>query len=274
VELDFIKLSPAKNTTVLITNYVPPSKYCKVASQVLSYTYLCAEQLGFITEPQHKSGSIIRLEMSGGEFCGNAVLALAAYVRYAGILEEDNFTIESSGVNSLLRCQIINKRNNCYRVKASMPLDFNYRLYKFDVLKGVLIEFKGITHFLFENRGQLEGNKIKKLIKTLSCELKVAAMGFIPYKMEKDSFQIEPCIYVSETDSLIFENSCGSGTLALGLFLAMRKKESVVYNIKQPGGIIKVQIKGRYERGDFKVQDAFIENEVQITCSGKVLVDI
>lgn len=82
--VDFIKVSPSQNTTVMITSYCPSSDYTKLAEKIMSYEYLQAEQVGFIVPPKN-SCSKIGLDMAGGEFCGNAALSAAAYVWEKGI---------------------------------------------------------------------------------------------------------------------------------------------------------------------------------------------
>ncbi len=79
MELDFIKMNPCGNTTVLIRTSLPRARYGSIAAQIMQSTCLCAEQVGFI-EPPQQEGALARLHMMGGEFCGNASRSFAAWL--------------------------------------------------------------------------------------------------------------------------------------------------------------------------------------------------
>lgn len=103
MNIDFVKASPSKNMTILVTNYVPPTNYSRVAHTLMDYEYVNAEQVGFIEAPQNKD-ALLKLTMSGGELCGNAVLSAAAYCHYKGLTNENNFLLETTGVAEPLEC--------------------------------------------------------------------------------------------------------------------------------------------------------------------------
>ncbi|MGE7056828.1 diaminopimelate epimerase, partial [Paenibacillus glucanolyticus] len=78
-KIDFVKCNPTQNMTVLIKSKLPPDDYKVIAAKIMSYDNVYAEQVGFI-EPFRKENADARLHMAGGEFCGNACMALAAYL--------------------------------------------------------------------------------------------------------------------------------------------------------------------------------------------------
>ncbi|MEG0804000.1 MAG: hypothetical protein RSF90_03485, partial [Pygmaiobacter sp.] len=50
-------------------------------------------------------------------------------------------------------------------------------------------------------------------------------------------------VYVVNTDSLIWESSCGSGSMACAAFLALREKDGIhCYSFAQPGGTIDAEV--------------------------------
>jgi diaminopimelate epimerase len=52
-----------------------------------------------------------------------------------------------------------------------------------------------------------------------------------------------PAVYVRATDTLVFESSCGSGSAALGLYLAWNlSRGEMTLALRQPGGIIEVRV--------------------------------
>ena len=62
-------LDPAGNVTAIVCSDVPAAERARVAAQILRLPELGIEQVAFLTAP--RSGGEIRLEMMGGEFCGN-----------------------------------------------------------------------------------------------------------------------------------------------------------------------------------------------------------
>lgn len=240
----------------------------------MEYSHLNAEQVGFIIEAKSDK-AVFRLEMAGGEFCGNGVLAAAALAKYLNFNNQESFYLESSGVDKLLKCQLKNKERNKYLMQSTMPVDYEYQKWQGKVdnltVEGDLIKLKGISHLLINNYN-LEAEKIKKLIKKLAADLKADAVGIIPYQNDAQSTRIKPCVYVPDAGTLVFERGCGSGTLALGIYLAQKQKKSINLSVEQPGGIININIKLNKQKSDFVIESALLENEVEITCEGQVLI--
>ena len=70
-------LDPAGNVTAIVCSDVPAAERARVAAQILRLPELGIEQVAFLTAP--RSGGEIRLEMMGGEFCGNALRCAGFY---------------------------------------------------------------------------------------------------------------------------------------------------------------------------------------------------
>ena len=94
MELDFIKLSPLGNTTVFLRGEAAQEARAALLAEAMDYDHLAAEQAGFLVAP-HAEEALFRIEMSGGEFCGNATLSAAALAAADGA--EDPFLVECSG---------------------------------------------------------------------------------------------------------------------------------------------------------------------------------
>ena len=65
--------------TLLITSPVDRKDHAECASQLMKYESVHAEQTGFVEKPRNEK-AVARLQMAGGEFCGNAAMALAALI--------------------------------------------------------------------------------------------------------------------------------------------------------------------------------------------------
>ena len=67
MELQFVKVSPNENMTLLIESPVPRSQHLAVAKALIAYGSVYAEQAGYIEEPENKA-ACARLQMMAGEF--------------------------------------------------------------------------------------------------------------------------------------------------------------------------------------------------------------
>ena len=83
MELDFIKLSPLGNTTVFLRGKAAQEARAALLAEAMDYDHLAAEQAGVLVAP-HAEEALLRIEMSGGEFCGNATLSAAALAAAEG----------------------------------------------------------------------------------------------------------------------------------------------------------------------------------------------
>ena len=66
-EIEFIKFNPTQNMTVLVKTSHPAEEYQHIASSIMSYDHVYAEQVGFIV-PSLQRGAAARLQMAGGSF--------------------------------------------------------------------------------------------------------------------------------------------------------------------------------------------------------------
>jgi diaminopimelate epimerase len=262
--LYFIKTSPAQNTTVLITSFCSKSHYIKIAETTMKYEFLHAEQVGFIVPPSKKA-SVLGMEMAGGEFCGNATLSAAAYAVYKGLAEEEVFSIDVSGAAEPIRCKVRKLDDYCYNASCVMPPAKRIQELKLNLgnktIIGKVIELDGISHFVFpEHEGFMEYLDVATALKQ---SVDADAIGVIPFKTIKDdTYSIRPFVHVKKVNTNVFERGCGSGSLALGMYLdkvfGMSKRIEVV----QPGGIIGVEMGSEYS----------ISTDVVFTCEGIIMV--
>ena len=70
MKLRIIMADPAGNRTAIVRTPVPADQRAQIAAKILQINDLRAEQVGF--ETSALMGGTGRLEMMGGEFCGNA----------------------------------------------------------------------------------------------------------------------------------------------------------------------------------------------------------
>ncbi len=185
-----------------------------VASDILTHT----EQVGFVTE-----GSSPTLTMMGGELCVNALLALASCSSVPrGIIHTTSSTTPISYI----------QQESQTMIELTLPYS----------KQNSLVLFEGIGYICTQNTVVPSKDELHEL--TVVHE--VPAFGFVSYD---DHSRIKPVVYVVQTESLIHETACGSGSVAVFLTTGITE-------IMQPTGeYIRVLNKG----GAFLIEAAVRE---------------
>lgn len=281
MKLNFVKVNPVGNMTIFVMDHVYSSHHMLVANRLMDYSNIHGEQVGFIENPRTLKGkalNTLRLQMMGGEFCGNATRSLAAlmvHLKSNSVSEKDNIfnvSLEVSGSKELIHCQVraLNKENSYYS-KVDMPLpervsDTIWSIGK-KMVKMIRVDFPGITHFIVE-ADEVEDkedffNEIKKGMLKEKCN----AFGIMFY--DSHTCFLNPLVYVKATDSKCWEKSCASGTSALGIALSKNRNSSISEKIKQPGGELEVEVVLN-EGNIFKLS---LDGKVEIIAEGIVYIN-
>lgn len=274
-ELDFIKFNPTQNMTILIKTNYPIENYKHIASKIMSYDSVYAEQVGFIQKPINNEAAAY-LQMAGGEFCGNACMALAALIASEKGLKQNNLTeivLGVSGTDKLILCQV--KRNlEVYHCQVTMPIPkkIEQRTIKYDGsdLDIVIVRYHEFIHIVIEvdDFDEIIREKAQSLAKLLGVTLGTNLIGVLLYKSESD--ELAPLIYVPHLDSMVWERGCGSGTASLGAYLSWKNKGEIAAKIRQPGGFINV-VSNCHEG---EITSLKIEGCVSIVAQGKAFIDV
>ena len=264
---EYIVADPSGNITVLVLSPVDEKLRGETARRLMEEVD-GAEQVGYLLSPKDEK-AVIRLEMAGGEFCGNASLSTAAY--YAGkngikTGETKVITIEVSGANRPVDCSITGIGDKLFRGSLNMPLPERISektLYlEGEAFTFPVVEMPGITHIIFQikkredevifetsesGKGEKERtvppphSKIwEKAVKKWAEDLGTDAAGIL--FLDRETMEMTPLVYVEVPGSICYENGCGSGTAAAGAWLASMTEEIITgADIKQPGGVISVK---------------------------------
>lgn len=235
---------PAGNRTAFVEGDVPSTQYAAIGAALLKETDLRAEQAGFSCPPA--STGMGRLEMMGGEFCGNAARSFGLWLGMrAGRKSGERVPIEISGSSSVL--SVLLEDNGAW---ISMPLperiieievpdiygrDGGISTSDGGVLRYPAVVLEGITHVVLE---QTKASKAlaHAVIEEAARRTNADAAGAI--FVEHD--HMIPAVWVRATDSFIWESSCGSGTLAATVCLGRGVKNGDFdKELIQPGGILK-----------------------------------
>ncbi|WP_433746778.1 diaminopimelate epimerase [Paenibacillus amylolyticus] len=273
-EIDFIKFSPTQNMTILVKTDHVAEQYSHIATRLMSYDNVYAEQVGFI-EPTRRPEAVARLEMAGGEFCGNACMALAAHLASEeGLAQQESMDImlEVSGTDQLIICHV-KKQQNEYNCQVTMPVpkQIEQRTIRYEgiELDMVIIRYAEFIHIVIEvdDFDDTMKKRAQTLARLLGLTLGDKLIGILLYQSHLE--EMAPLIYVPELDSLIWERGCGSGTASVGAYLAWSQQRQITQYIKQPGGAIKVAA----QWNGAELGSITIEGSVGIVAQGKAFID-
>ena len=255
MKLKLIMADPAGNRTAIVRTPVPAAQRTQIAAKLLEIPELRAEQAGFETAPC--MGGAGRLEMMGGEFCGNAARSYG-YLLWrernprGDIERAENETagsmqIEISGSAQPLAVDCDLEKGTSY---AQMPLP-DAILHTSEGYPLVVSE--GITHVILQDMDPDE-DLIRRLVEEYGDRWDAFGMMFLK------GDRLTPVVYVCDAGSLVWESSCGSGSLAAAWYLGRMKhvledgtagksganvspvEETVDFRFLEPGGEISVRI--------------------------------
>ncbi|MFM9277495.1 diaminopimelate epimerase [Paenibacillus jiagnxiensis] len=274
-EIEFVKVNPTQNMTILVTTKHRAEEYAHIASKVMSYENVYAEQVGFIEQPV-KPEAAAHLQMAGGEFCGNACMALAALIASekgiaaGGVM---NIELEASGSEQIVSCQV-KKIKEGYICRMDMPVPRKIEQqtvrYEGEDLTIAIVRYHEFFHLVLEvdRFNKAVRKKAQRLAKLLGTTSGFSVIGVLLFRPAAN--ELAPLIYVPSLDSMIWEKGCGSGTASLGAYMAWKNKGAIAVQINQPGGIIHVAA----DSSNNEITNLSIEGSVEIVAQGQAYLNI
>lgn len=243
--------------TILVKTSVPRARQSRVGACLMSDESVNAEQAGFI-ERAFLPGARARLQMAGGEFCGNAAMSLAAYFAREDGISTGEILLEVSGAAGLVSCRV-RLSGGAYLCALAMPLPV--------ILDRVgawpIVRLPGIAHAIVEGADV----DAPALVRKIADETGEDAAGVILFSREK--MEIRPLVYVPSAGTLVWERGCGSGTAAVGAYLSMEKGGEIACKLRQSGGTIGVRAVWR----DGVIPFLEIEGRVRIVAEGTAYLE-
>lgn len=260
-QLRFVKYNPNQNMTIFVLDPVDRVDHQKVARQIMDYDHIHGEQVAFIEmaqTDQGKSLGLLRLQMMGGEFCGNASRALASYlvtINHPSIkLMQDHYQVifEASGLDQPISAKVWLHPEGFHEVEVQMPLPLAVGRVSVDLGQDERaksyrrVDFPGISHIIINHGGFSADNPktdqapLFRAIQTTLKDEPLDAFGLMFYDDKHQA--MTPLVYVRATDSLIWERSCASGTAALGVSLSADRRGDLGMQVLQPGGALGVKV--------------------------------
>lgn len=259
---------PSGNTTAVVFDQVLSVDREKLNTQVMEAWKQQAvgepeiEQCCFITVPKDER-AVARVEMFGGEFCGNATRSVIQLVTdgkdYQGM-------IEVSGVDRPLNFNVKDGS-----VAVEMPLPQNGELAT-KVAEGILVQLDGIAQLVVTDVEQQGKRSPRELLKDLLQENKYGlagqpAVGITYY--DPVSAKAEFGVWVKEINTIFDETACGSGTCAIGIASALKIKQNQRLEVIQPSGE-SITTEAMFDSETGKVTASNISGKVAVLYDGKL----
>jgi len=257
MKLNVVRADPAGNITLLVLDPVPREDRLSVAARLMEHTEFAAEQVGFVCEPHE--GFDGRLEMAGGEFCGNASRACGILIaKQRGVRGKAHLTLEVSGATRPVGVDVDMEVGFA---RAEAPLPGPSTELSLGEAKGVLVDLGGIVHFV--TRHEPDAAILDELEPALR---KMREEGSFP-AMEAygviflDDGHMTPLVKVPSAGTLFWEGSCGSGSLAAAVAESLRMENGgFAKDYIQPAGTVRAEI----QRKQFDVVAAYIGGAVAL----------
>lgn len=245
-------LDPAGNVTAIVCSDVPAAERARIAAQILRLPELGIEQVAFLTEP--RSGGEIRLEMMGGEFCGNALRCAGFYQALRnGAQGKSCVLAEISGADGVQPVMADTAEGTASTV---MPLPLSVQPTGWADVQAARVTFAGITHFVIDC-AQPDETLVQRAI---AAAPEASAVGAI--FLDRAHGSIKPVVFVRKTASCVAENSCASGSVAAAVVLTADFADGITeIGIGQPGGTLEVGV----QRTDSAVTGLSIGGAVRLT---------
>ena len=106
---------------------------------------------------------------------------------------------------------------------------------------------EGISHMLIRPASAFfsllqERQRAERAVRDWCAQLKAEGLGLMFLEEEAAaSFRLTPLVYIPGSGTLFWENSCASGSAAVGGYLAETAGAPVRLELRQPGGSLRVE---------------------------------
>ena len=260
MEIKYVLMDPTGNRTILVETPVPPEDRPDIAAALMKLEP-SAEQVGFLSEygQDTDAGTDLALRMAGGEFCGNASMSAAVWYGIRSGSARGTFSVSVSGAADPVQVTISSRPDGLWQGIVDMPGPESVETVRFpDGRQLPVVSFSGISHVILEQ--SMNPETAERLVKEWCCFLHADALGLLFLQPDEENTaspapetfsaaggpdrltrgHLTPLVYVPAADTLFWESACGSGTTAVGAWLARIKGGPVRLSLQQPGGELEI----------------------------------
>ena len=247
---------PTGNITALVETEVEPPLQPAAAAEIMR-RHPGTEQVGFLSDPEPGEKDIHAvLRMAGGEFCGNASMCAAALTELRRLQaggtkrEEADVRLRVSGaaapVEVHLRAEGDKRWWGCVRMPQALGIERIPLAFGEDRAELTLVRMQGISHLVIEEdspffRMKDQRPEAEEAVRSWCGELKAEGLGLMFPERNGREYRLTPLVYIPGSHTLFWEQSCASGSSAVGMALAADEGRPVHLMLVQPGGCLTVK---------------------------------
>ena len=253
-KIRYVRMNPSGNLTCLVLDPVGETERAGITAALMNR----CEQVGYLTLPRG-SEPRARLEMMGGEFCGNASMAAAAWLadrdgRNQG--EQTEMLLEVSGAEDPVLCRV-RKEGDAWAGSVQMPLP---RAFSYGKIRGrevSTVRLPGMVHLIYRGE-KLTREEAETLLEKGKELFSEPAAGLLqwretsgdrePAAAKQDGSglpeicgELTPLVWVRGSETMVWESACGSGTAALACWKSEQEGRSLRLSAAQPGGTLQAE---------------------------------
>ena len=268
VRLKVVRADPAGNVTLFVLTPVDRALRADAAGKLIAaLPEMKVEQVGFASVPL--MGTAARLEMAGGEFCGNAARAWGMWTaREAGrVPRPERVRIEVSGCNHPIAVDVDWAEGTA---RTEMPLPLAVR--PVPEFGGTLVHLGSIAHLVVWDEAPSREffHRAEPAFKGMAG-LEAYGVIFLNRLDAAGEARLTPFVKVPSVGTLFQEGSCGSGSLAAAVAESVEIRDGEFRRrYVQPAGALTASV---VRRGG-AVRGAFIEGPVSLDEPVEVELDL
>lgn len=234
-EIRYVLLDPTGNLTCLVLDPVEARDRSGVTERLMDR----CEQVGYLMSPA-RGEARARLQMMGGEFCGNASMAAAAWLALQAGETEAAVPLEVSGAEGVLTCLVRRAPDSTWQGTVEMPRVLAIEPFRWAGRPLTAVRMPGMVHLICLER--LAEAEAETLLRGAAEALREPAAGLLQW--DEASGTMRPLVLVREAGTMVWETACGSGSTAIGAWRAQRAGTDLETEVRQPGGVLKVRSAG------------------------------
>lgn len=230
MRIRYVVADPAGNLTALALTPVPPDRRADIGARLMRLTGV--EQTAFVDEAS-LFGALPRMDMMGGEFCGNATRAFALYAAGRRNRGETALRVSVSGAREPVCVTLDPAHSLAY---ARMPLPRALERIAAGGRSVPVVRMEGIAHAVL-----LDADPSPALARdVLSAMPREDAQGVLFARGRA----MTPLVCVAATGTCVWESSCGSGTVALSWLLSQGLSDGQhAFSFEEPGGTLETTVR-------------------------------
>ena len=231
MRIRYISANPAGNLTALVLSPVPAGERATLAARLMAACPEGFEQVGYVDEDSLLS-AFPRLDMMGGEFCGNAARAFGLYAALRRGRDERALGVRISGAQRPVSVTLDPEHGEAY---ADMPLPLGTEQITALGCSVPVVRMEGIAHAVLLDTPP-SAEKADAVLRAMPPE---DAQGVLFV----EGTRMTPLVAVSAAGTRVWESSCGSGSVALASLLCEGRGDGDhAFTFDEPGGRLCVRI--------------------------------